>query len=175
LSRSRPIASLHAKRKPAQPVRPRSTPRSDNGHARLDQTGIEQLVGYNIRRAEIHMRQDFERSFGPKKLRPPEFSTLALIAANRFVTQADLAHALSIRRPNMVGLIDGLERRGLVTRTVYERDRRNHVLGLTPKGAALLEEAKRIAFAGDRRATSCWTDAERAQVIALLQRLYRRD
>jgi DNA-binding MarR family transcriptional regulator len=175
LRRGRPTGSTPAKRKPAQPARPRSTPRFDNGHARLDESVLEQLVGYNIRRAEVHMRQDFGRTFGSKKLRPPEFSTLALIAANPFVTQADLAHALNIRRPNMVGLIDGLERRGLLTRTVYERDRRNQVLGLTPKGAALVEAAKRFALAGDRRATSCWTDAERVQVIALLQRLYRQD
>jgi DNA-binding MarR family transcriptional regulator len=169
------VRATRAKRKLAQPARPRSTPRSENGHARLDQSVLEQLAGYNIRRAEVHMRQDFGRTFGSMRLRPPEFSTLALIAANPFVTQADLAHALSIRRPNMVGLIDGLERRGLLRRTVYERDRRNQVLGLTPEGAALLDEAKRLALAGDRRATSCWTDAERDQVIALLQRLWRRD
>jgi DNA-binding MarR family transcriptional regulator len=167
---------MPVKRKSAA-ARPRKRAQAEAAGAdnALDPGILRELAGYNIRRAEVHMRQDFERTFGSKKLRPPEFSTLALIAANPFLTQADLAHALNIRRPNMVGLIDGLERRGLLTRTVYERDRRNQVLGLTPKGAALVEAAKRFALAGDRRATSCWTDAERAQVIALLQRLYRQD
>ena len=95
-----------------------------------------------------------------------------LIAANPLATQAEIAQALNIQRPNMVGLIGGLEARGLVARSVYEHDRRNHILELTPRGVALLEEAKRAVLALDRRATACWTDRERDQVVALLARLW---
>ena len=102
------------------------------------------------------MRQQFEREMGAKGLRPPEFSTLVLIAANPLATQAEIAQALNIQRPNMVGLIGGLEARGLITRTVYEHDRRNHMLALTPRGAAFLEEARRVVLEMDRRVTACW-------------------
>ena len=97
-----------------------------------------------------------------------------LIAANPLATQAEIAQALNIQRPNMVGLIGGLEERGLITRTVYEHDRRNHMLALTPRGAAFLEEARRVVLEMDRRVTACWTDRERDQVIALLARLWDR-
>jgi DNA-binding MarR family transcriptional regulator len=165
---------MAGRRKP-QTARPRRRTRAEGGGgSALDPGILGELAGYNIRRAEVHMRQQFERAMGAKGLRPPEFSTLVLIAANPLATQADIAQALNIQRPNMVGLIGGLEARGLVTRTVYEHDRRNQILALTPRGAAALEEAKRIVRELDRRATACWTEREREQVVALLGRLWGR-
>lgn len=164
---------MPAKRKPAA-ARPRKRAQYEGGGAdtTLDPGILRGLAGYNIRRAEVHMRQQFEREMGAKGLRPTEFSTLVLIAANPLATQAEIGHALNIQRPNMVGLIGGLEERGLITRTVYEHDRRNQILALTPRGAAFVEEAKRLVFEMDRRVTACWTDRERDQVVALLARLW---
>ena len=150
----------------------RSHAEADGARSTLDPGVLRELAGYNIRRAEVHMRQQFEREMGAKGLRPPEFSTLVLIAANPLATQAEIAQALNIQRPNMVGLIGGLEERGLITRTVYEHDRRNQILALTPRGTAFLEGAKRLVFEMDRRVTACWTDRERDQVVALLARLW---
>ena len=166
---------MPVKRMPAA-ARPRKRAQAAGvvAESALDPGLLRELAGYNIRRAEVHMRQQFERELGAKGLRPPEFSTLVLIAANPLATQAEIAQALDIQRPNMVGLIGGLEERGLITRTVYAHDRRNHILALTPRGTAFLEEAKRLVFEMDRRVTACWTDRERDQVVALLARLWDR-
>lgn len=138
----------------------------------IDQSVMQGLVGYNIRRAELHMRQAFDRNVGKSGLRPSEFSILVLIDSNSPVTQTELGRALNIRRPNMVVLIEGLERRGLVVRAEHEHDRRMHTLRLTPKGNSLLAEAQRLSREAEYTATRCWTDRERAQVVALLRRLY---
>jgi DNA-binding MarR family transcriptional regulator len=162
-----------AGRRKSPAARPRKRVPARNAAAGgLDPGCLRELAGYNIRRAEVHMRQQFEREMGAKGLRPPEFSTLVLLAANPLATQAEVAQALNIQRPNMVGLIGGLEARGLITRTVYEHDRRNHMLALTARGVAFLEEARRVVLEMDRRVTACWTDRERDQVIALLARLW---
>jgi len=139
----------------------------------LNQSALTDLFGYNARRAEVRVRQEFLRALADWDIRPAEYSALTLIASNEFVTQADLVDALNIKRPNMVGLIDGLERRGLAERSVYERDRRNHVLSLTAKGEVLLADIDQLVREMDRRITQCWTPKERAQVIELLQRFYR--
>ena len=141
----------------------------------IDQSVMQGVVGYNIRRAELHMRKEFDRSVGKSGLRPSEFSILVLINGNSLVTQTDLGRALNIRRPNMVVLIEGLERRGLVVRAEHEHDGRMHTLRLTAKGKTLLGEAQRLSLDGELRATRCWTDRERAQVVALLRRLYEQD
>lgn len=142
---------------------------------RLDQRALRGLVGYNLRRAEVYMRQHFIRTLSDWDIRPAEYSALTLIAHNTFVTQADLVEALNIKRPNMVSLIDKLERRGLVERAVYEHDRRNHVLSITPKGEALLVDVDELLRDMDRRVTACWTADERRQIVELLQRFYLQD
>lgn len=161
---------MTAKKAAVRPVRRRA------GEAReprlLDQTSLQNLVGYNLRRAEVHMRQMVIKAVSEWDVRPPEYSALALIAGNRLVTQADLGHALNIKRPNMVTLIEKLEQRGLVKRQVHELDRRNHILTLTEKGEALLADIDGMLHETDRQWTACWSDKERRQVIELLQRFY---
>lgn len=138
----------------------------------LDHAVLCGLVGYNVRRAELYMRQEFERNLGARRFRPGEFSALVLIAANPQVTQSGLAHAMGIRPPNMVGLIGRLERRKLVRRAADPRDRRNQTLDTTAKGESLLREARRQVAAGDRRAARALSRDERAQLISLLRRLH---
>ena len=97
---------------------------------------------------------------------------MTLIAANPAVTQSGIAEALSIQRPNLVGIVLRLEKRGLIRRVVSESDRRSQVLSLTPRGRALLDQLNGVIAAMDRRVTACWSDAERATLVALLQRLW---
>jgi DNA-binding MarR family transcriptional regulator len=138
----------------------------------LDQSALRRLAGYNIRRADVHMHQHFTRTLAKLRVRPAEYSVMLLVDSNPLATQADLASALSIQRPNLVGLILRLERRGLLRRERYEHDKRNHILSLAPKGKSLLGKVNRLVREMDRRVTRCWSERERAQVNALLLRLY---
>ena len=138
----------------------------------LDQAALQGLVGYNLRRAEVRMRQLVIKAWSDWDLRPPEYSALALIAGNDLVTQAELGCALNIKRPNMVSLTEKLERRGLIKRAVHQEDRRNQILTLTAKGEALLADTDGLLRELDTVATACWTGRERRQVIELLQRFY---
>jgi len=139
---------------------------------RLDQSALQRLVGYSLRRAEVTMRQHFTRTLADWDIRGAEYSVLVLMASNELVTQADLGEALNIKRPNMVSLIERLEKRGLIARKVHEHDRRNHILSLTEKGEALLADIEGPVQELDKRITACWSVRERAQVVALLQRFY---
>lgn len=138
----------------------------------LDQSALQRLAGYSLRRAEVMMRQHFTRTLADWDIRGAEYSVLILIATNELVTQADLGEALNIKRPNMVSLIERLEKRGLLARKVHEHDRRNHILTLTEKGDALLADIEGPVHEMDKRVTGCWSAKERAQVVALLQRFY---
>jgi DNA-binding MarR family transcriptional regulator len=159
-----------AARKSPAPAPRRAPPAAPAGDRKLD--GLLDLVGYNIRRADIFMHQHFARAVNRHAIRPAEYAVLTLIRESARATQADIAAALSIKRPNLVGLVLRLEHRGLLARAVSEQDRRNHVLSLTPKGRGLLARVRRVVRDQDRRVTQCWTDAERRRLIELLRRLY---
>lgn len=92
------------------------------------------MIGYKLRRAQLLVFQDFLRAFARLKLRPAEFSVLALIADRPGQKQTDIARQLGIKRANFVALMDSLEKRGLAERRKGDIDRRSHSLHLTPEG-----------------------------------------
>jgi DNA-binding MarR family transcriptional regulator len=71
----------------------------------------------------------------------------------------------------MVGLLDGLEKRGLVERKVSPADRRQHMLLLTPKGEALLQRAAAVAAALEEELFGSLPDEDKARFEALVERL----
>jgi DNA-binding MarR family transcriptional regulator len=60
------------------------------------------------------------------------------------MTMRELAAALGTDPPYTTVVVDDLERRGLVTRTVRAGDRRSKIVSITPDGAAQAQLAERI-------------------------------
>ena len=137
----------------------------------LDQTGLQRLIGYNLRRAEVQMRGRVAQVLGEDDIRAVEYSILCLVGDNAEVTQKDLGESLAVKRPNMVSLIERLEARGMIVRAVMERDRRNHALSLTPAGQQLRRRLDLRLDALEAEVFGQWSPAERAQMITLLQRI----
>src|SRR5690606_12292074 len=61
-------------------------------------------------------------------------TVMCLIAANPNSSQKQLADRAGIARPGLVGILDALEERGLITRERSPADRRLNLLVLTDKG-----------------------------------------
>ena len=51
---------------------------------------LPNLLGYNIRRAQIALWRDLTRSLGEVQVRPAEFSLMILVEANPGVAQIEL-------------------------------------------------------------------------------------
>jgi DNA-binding MarR family transcriptional regulator len=102
--------------------------------------GLDDLLGYNLRRAHGVQRQRFNSVFAPYRIRPVQLSILGLMYENPKLKQAELGRALDIKRANVVTLLRELENRNLITRRRTRADRRSHVLQLTPAGRKLTHE-----------------------------------
>ena len=74
------------------------------------------LIGYNLRRAQTAVFQDFSESLKACDITPGQFGVLILIQANSGLNQTRLGNALGIDRSTVVAVIDRLEGRGLVLR-----------------------------------------------------------
>jgi DNA-binding MarR family transcriptional regulator len=70
-------------------------------------------------------------------LTPPQFQTLRLLWEQDRQPFKDLAAANGCTRPTMTGIVDTLEKNGLVTRQPNPNDRRSLLVTLTEKGVAL--------------------------------------
>jgi DNA-binding MarR family transcriptional regulator len=126
------------------------------------------LLGYRLRLAQQAVFRDFAARVG--EVSPGRVGILVLIDANPGVTQSRLARAVHLDRSTMVGVIHTLEERGLVERRRGE-DRRTNGLWLTHAGRGLLSRLKRRIELHERHVANRLTGAERAQLIALLEKL----
>ena len=135
---------------------------------------LEESIGYNLRRADVHVRENYRRMLGAWHVRPAEYSILRLVQGSPSATQAELADILYIKRQNMGGLVTRLERQGWLRRGTDPDDARRQLLLLTAAGSKRLAQLTQAEARVNRELTRGWSGAERKAVLRLLQRLYRR-
>lgn len=141
----------------------------------LDQTLLLSLVGYNCRRSYLAITRDFDERMATFDLRKVDFSVLSILGANPNITQKRLSKAVNVSPPNLAILLDRLEQRGLVLRQRNPLDKRSQTLVLTASGAKLLKEAEAEVSALEGDATAMLADAERAELLRLLQKIFVQD
>lgn len=138
----------------------------------VDTRFLESLVGYNARRAALVIIDAFIRKMAEFDLRPTEFSVLSLIAHNPGITSSQLCGALSIQRPNLVGMVSALEKRKLLVRQPHPHDGRAIGLHLTPAGQLMMRKAERTASRIEESSTAALNPAERKTLMQLLRKIY---
>lgn len=103
----------------------------------VDLGGLDEVIGYAIRRAQVAVFQDYDELTGDLGITTIQFSVIRLAHANPGLNQTALANALGADTPRMVLIIDDLEHRGIVVRLASTVDRRSRAIFLTPEGRKL--------------------------------------
>jgi DNA-binding MarR family transcriptional regulator len=95
---------------------------------------IEHSIGFLLskgyQRAWAIMREEIE----PHDLTPPQFALLSFLWQQDGLTQVELSEKAQIDRSTVGGLIDRLERNGLLERRQHPQDRRAYKIYLTEPG-----------------------------------------
>ncbi|MFT4267597.1 MAG: MarR family transcriptional regulator [Xenophilus sp.] len=138
----------------------------------LDSVLLESLVGYNARRAYLVISTTFAERMAAYGLKQVDFSVLSLLAHNPGATSRQLCAKLDILPPNLVNIVAGMDRRGLIERRPHPLDGRALGLHLTPAGEALIRDAEQAVVQAEQDASARLTARERATLIRLLQKIY---
>jgi DNA-binding MarR family transcriptional regulator len=139
----------------------------------LSSTLIEEHIGYHLKRAYIHTIEQFHLEMKEFRLRPAEFSILSMLSENEGVTAKKLSKALNIAPPNLVSLIDMLEDRKLINKTINAQDRRSQILQLTDSGKALLMNAQSAGLKAQDIAMKNLAPKDQELLVNLLRKLYK--
>ncbi len=90
------------------------------------------------------------------------------------LSPAELAEHTGVTRATMTGLVDTLERDGLVTRTPDPDDRRMLAVGLTPRGEKLLQKVLPSHFRQLAQLMEPLSEPERKTLVRLLTKVLQR-
>lgn len=133
--------------------------------------GIEDQIVAAIRRimraVDLHSRHLVEKH----GLTGPQLA--ALHEANRMgkVSTGALARAVHLSQPTLTGILDRLERRGLIERSRDSKDRRTVNVALNSAGQRVLFNAPSLLQDRFRRELSKLEQWEQTQMLATLQRI----
>jgi DNA-binding MarR family transcriptional regulator len=148
---------------------------SDKGGNAIDLGMLPELLGYQLRRAQVAVFQHFGETMGTLDITPGQFGMLTVISANPGLSQTQLGNALGSDRSTVVAMIDRLEARGLVVRATAPNDRRSHALRLSEDGAALLKKLEAMVRAHERHISRALSADDQQRLIQLLGRVGRPD
>lgn len=95
---------------------------------------IETSVGFLLAKAHQCLFARFRDLLAPYGVTPQQFALLGFLWKQDKLSQVELSDKTGIDRTTLSGLIDRLEKQGLVTRLPHPCDRRACLVALTPEG-----------------------------------------
>lgn len=156
----------------AAPARLRRSKQSEWLTAPINVGILPNLLGFNIRRAQIAMWRDYTRTATLSTVRPGMFSLLVLVEANPGIAQVDLSRELDQDKATIVGLIDGLQKRRWLVRRKSRVDQRRHGIFLTAAGQRGLDTLRRDMLEHEQRFTRLFSPEEMTLLVTLLRRIH---
>ena len=138
----------------------------------VDTSFLESLVGYNARRAALVIVEKFLERMAVYDLRVVDFSVLSLITHNPGITSRQLCATLNIQPPNLVGMVNAMEKRDLIMRLPHPHDARALGLHPTTQGKKLVRQAEQTVTQLEQDVTPGLSQAERKTLIQLLRKIY---
>jgi DNA-binding MarR family transcriptional regulator len=140
----------------------------------IDYGGLDEILGYQLRRAQLAGFEAFHRATAGVDITPPRYTALTIVGANPGLSQTDLGGALGTARSGAMLLTDWLEDRGLAERRRRNGDGRAWGLYLTARGRALLARLRRRVIANDASFAGRLRPREQEELKRLLEKLTHR-
>lgn len=135
-------------------------------------TELYDMAGHLIRRLNqisVSVFAEKMRQAG-LDLTPVQFSALTALQANPEVDQATLAGLIAHDRVTMGAVLERLQNKGLIERTVSPRDRRARVLSLTRAGQSVLQEVTPIVWALQDEILTGLSADEKTELLRLMRK-----
>lgn len=148
--------------------------RVEAGHAHRypgsDKLATECVV--NLIRTESLMAAELNGRFRRFGLTGSSFNVLMILdGAPEPLSPHELGERLLVTRGTVTGLLDTLQRQGLVRRIPHPGDRRMLLIELTETGRTVLRKSRRTHFPAQTEMLSVLSDAEKETLVRLLGKL----
>ncbi len=137
---------------------------------------MQTTLGYELTKevmatADTFLRES-QRLFRPHGLTAAQYNVLNVLAASaEGLSQRELGDILVVDRSNVTGLLDRLEKAGLVKRTDHPSDRRVYRVSLTTAGRKLWTKVQPLYFKVAAQVTTGLTEKQLRDALTVLKSL----
>lgn len=132
---------------------------------------ITELPGHSIRRLQQIAVSMFMVHTKDHGVTPVQYAALEEVFKSPGLDQRTLAATIRFDTSTIGGVIDRLEKRGLVTRSASATDRRVRLLELTSEGEQVLAAMQPAVQSAQHPILAPLSETERAQFIALIKKI----
>ena len=132
-------------------------------------------LGLHLTRVSRIVSRAFDEALAEAGGSLPVWVVLISLKSGQTASQRELAGAVGIQGATLSHHLDAMESAGLVTRRRDPRNRRLHLVELTPDGDALFARLREVAFAFDQRLRAGLNEQDVDRLDALLARLRDND
>ncbi len=130
---------------------------------------LSNYIAFQLRRAQDKSFQAFARAVGEADLSPGHFAILAVIGEQPGLNQTALSAGTGRDKSTLTPALKVLEKRGFISRTQSQTDRRAYHLHLTSTGITHLNRLRVHAEAHDRRLDEIVGEFHKPLLIHLLE------
>jgi MarR family transcriptional regulator, organic hydroperoxide resistance regulator len=147
--------------------------RPDPTHLSLTEPGDAADVVRNLRRLFRAIHEYSKAVLAESGLSGPQVWALSLLAARPGLSAGELAENMFVHPSTLTGIVERLVRKGLISRTVDEKDKRGVRLAVTRSGLRLLKQTPPPVQVGLTRALSALPPRRLRELSRSLERIAR--
>jgi DNA-binding MarR family transcriptional regulator len=133
----------------------------------------EQSIGYLFRYGYRAFARAISIELQPFEISSGQWSVLRVLWETEGLSQVELAENMRVEKASLTGMLDVMERRGLISRTRNTEDRRKVNIHLTPRARALKDKLLPYRAKINRKATRGMTPEEVETLLRLLTQVIR--
>lgn len=130
-------------------------------------------VAILIKRAALVVEKMSNHVLAPYELTHTQYKILMVLFRNKGkqIRQADIETHFSMTNPSVTGIIQNLEKKGLVQRIQNPDDKRSKLLTLTEQAVSMEQELRAQGEFLEKQVTAKLTEDESRQLIVLLKKI----
>ncbi len=126
-----------------------------------------------IKKAALVIEKLSNHELAPYDLTHTQYKILMLLYREQHqpLRQIDIETHFAMTNPTVTGIIQNLEKKGLVRRIPNPEDKRSKLLMLTERAIAMQQELHALGESLEKQVTANLTEAESEQLILLLKKI----
>jgi DNA-binding MarR family transcriptional regulator len=146
---------------------------SPASNSRRKPAAAEQSIGYLFRYGYRAFARAISIELQPFEISSGQWSVLRVLWETEGLSQVELAENMRVEKASLTGMLEVMEKRGLISRTRNTEDRRKVNIHLTPRARALKDKLLPYRAKINRKATRGMTPEEVETLLRLLTQVIR--